>query len=240
MSKKLFPSQELVEKLKALPTVTHQATEFRDMDAVQIAAILDESDEQTIIINDNKIEGDEQLKEIQAAAALCTKTVRLYSQISDNLKEQEDELLREILEELVVAPQHFYLFLERLWKAGQHHWKTEWELFVVNHDGAKEARQWAHTHHFSNIGEPEGDLWDAVKEMMYKFGENNLCEKLDALITLSEQHTFLTSGDAVMALLFAMLSNFVRGGVFYGVTNPSKTTYFPRLLAALSTGILFR
>jgi hypothetical protein len=202
-----------------------QATEVKGLTAKEIMAKMEDIDG-TVVVNITKASESEKAALHEAASLLPAGKVELF------VNTDEDSLLQAIVQELCDRPILFVQFLDNLWGESSEHFVTEWNEFVVGHEVAGKAQSVEQTHHWTNIGLGASDhpLREQVRQLIATV-PSDFREKLGSLEL--KAHPFLTTeSDIKSALLLAMVSNFVRGGVYYGLVSPSKTQgYTPRRVA---------
>ena len=220
-----FPSGSIVEMAKSLKKSPNlQATEIKNLSIKEIMAKMEAIDG-AVAVNITKATDGEKAVLRQAATLLPEGKVEFY------VNTDEDSLLQAITQELCTQQELFHQFLENLWDEGSEHFSKEWDDFVVGHEVASKAHSVEDTHHWANIGlRAEHTLRERVRQLIAGV-PRDMRDKLASLEV--ESHAHITSEEAmIFALTLAMVSNFVRGGVYYHLISPEKvSSYFPRAVA---------
>jgi hypothetical protein len=251
-----FPKKEILDQidtLKANPELKDvtlvQSSQLQGKSTEEIAKILMELRKSGKIgINFGKTPAEEQVSIRQAVELEIdgqTPDLIFYEQAFAN----ENDILRSIVSELVdkknevsqKARQALENFIANLVNNLPDLIKDEWVKFIVNHKTTKNIKSIDESHHWGNFGIPDkkDPLRQPVIELVtgimekVKDGVENILNNL----TEDEKHSTpeMNKPDVRLLLLgLAELSNFVRGGIYYGRLNGKESLkgYMPRWYAA--------
>ncbi|MDE2026186.1 MAG: hypothetical protein KGJ07_06855 [Patescibacteria group bacterium] len=164
---------------------------------------------------------------------------------TDNVS--ETSLMRTIVTEFVynpVAQSTFTQYVTRLANEKPDLLENEYSQFVLGTPATRKAIEAAtplNVHYLPNLGlpkiqdQPVDTLRDKVVahiEHMLQEMPSTVWDQLEGAISKSEQGEGEYSYPKVQVLMFGLLSNFLRGGVFYGFREGANMDYEPRRIAS--------
>ena len=239
--------KDLVYQIKGLPAVDTSATEFKDLSSDQIAKIIFEKYHGQIQIDLQKASKPER------EAILAAANVKIDGQspkiIEVNAGELEDQALNGILAEVLdseTLQSKFVLFLQKMAENPQL-LKTEWDKYFASHQEDAEITSILDGHYMSNLGLKKGkDGESQLRDKTATFLESAIDEiraQVDELLASSSDffkkhpNPDFNNLETYLAVLgWAMLSNFVRGAIFYsirlGEDSEKVHGYEPRRIAS--------
>ncbi|MGH7245300.1 MAG: hypothetical protein ACREGI_00010 [Candidatus Levyibacteriota bacterium] len=230
----MFPSYGLVEQLRALPQPTLQPTELIGQTGQSIAA-LSQHAPQTIILSGG-ISADERAA-IQQAATMPNAKITI-------LEDREPGVLRTIDAEFLnshTGQLAFSRYLTELLKQ-PHLLIEEYHTYLLGHQDTSSITHPLNTHYLVNfglekIGYPENPTHDPLRDRMVAFVQGVLdsvretSNVFNGIVPPNSPHPHLNREDTQLVLMLGLMSNFLRGGVFYGFRESQNMKYPPRQIA---------
>lgn len=231
----LFPSPEIIERLTLLPQANTQPTTLKKLNPIQIA---EQSKVSPISIVLSKGMSRKEKRNIREAARQVGSQITIYE--GGKTQKQETKIMREIDKEFLQnedAKKIFTHFLEIMTRTPEELFVTEYKDFILGHEETSQIIDPLNTHYLSNLGlrqikdDKDGNK-DPLRAEMVKFAQEALktVKPLFGALIHDFPHNHLNIDDAELVLMLGILSNFLRGGIFYGYRSKSMK-YPPRTIA---------
>lgn len=226
----LFPSAKLIERLHLLPHPNTQPTELIGKPSEIIAKI---SIQNPISIILSKGMSDEEKNVIRNASKINGSQIEIFEGLK--VEKRERLVLRKIDEEFLDNDEVKKTFLQFLDVIRQRDdlLEVEYNTHTLKHNS--EITNPLDAHYLNNLGlNLAKDGEDDVRTKMMEFVQKTLKEVgniFDGIIDISPSHNHLDKEQLKQVLMFGLLSNFLRGGVFYGFREGQNMSYEPRKIA---------